>query len=173
MNPLTITNATFTLTQGANTVAGALSYNAVTFTATLTPTVALLPNTSYIATVTSGATDLAGDPLGTTGAPNPWTFTTGTAAVPPIVIGPIIAMFGSFGGNAGITNQGLLSAINNGAIGTTAASSLITEFHDDSVVTLTGVDACTYTETPLNAAIVGAVAATPGTGLITIYTAPG
>jgi hypothetical protein len=173
MNPLTITNATFTLMQGANTVAGTLSYNAVTFTATLTPLVPLLPSTSYIATVTSGATDLAGDPLGTTGAPNPWTFTTGTAVVPPIVVGPIIAMFGAFGGNAGITNQGLLSAINNGAIGTTAASSLITGFHDDSVVTLTGVDACTYTETPLNAALVGPVAATPGTGLIAIFTAPG
>jgi len=174
MNPLTITNATFTLTQGANTVAATLSYNAITFTATLTPTVALLANTSYIATVTTGATDLAGDPLGTTGAPNPWTFTTAAALVPPpIVLGPVIAMFGPFGGNAGITNQGLLSAINNGSIGTTAASSLITGFHDDNVVTLTGVAACTYTETPLNAALVGPAAATPGTGLIAIYTAAG
>ena len=174
MNPLTITNATFELTQGANTVAATLSYNAITFTATLTPTVALLPNTSYIATVTSGATDLAGDPLGTTGAPNPWTFTTAATLVPPpIVLGPIISMFGTFGGNAGITNQGLLSAINNGSIGTTAASTLITGFHDDSVVTLTGVASCAYTETPLNAAIVGPIAGTPGTGLITIFTAPG
>jgi len=174
MNPLTITNATFTLTQGANTVAGTLSYNAITFTATLTPTVALLPNTSYVATVTSGATDLAGDPLGTAGAPNPWTFTTAATIVPPpIVLGPIISLFGGFGGGAGITNQGLLSAINNGDIGTTGASTLITGFHDDSVVTLTGVDACTYTETPLNIALVGPVAATPGTGLTTIFTAPG
>jgi hypothetical protein len=174
MNPLTITNATFELTQGANTVAATLSYNALTLTATLTPTVALLPNTSYLATVTSGVTDLAGDPLGTTGAPNPWTFTTAATLVPPpIVLGPIIAMFGTFGGNAGITNQGLLSAINNGSIGTTAASTLITGFHDDSVVTLTGVASCTYTETGSNAAIVGPVAATPGTGLITIFTAPG
>jgi len=174
MNPLTITNATFELTQGANTVAATLSYNALTFTATLTPAVALLPNTSYLATVTSGVTDLAGDPLGTTGAPNPWTFTTAATLVPPpIVLGPIIAMFGTFGGNAGITNQGLLSAINNGSIGTTAASTLITGFHDDSVVTLTGVASCTYTETPLNAALVGPVAGTPGTGLITIFTAPG
>jgi hypothetical protein len=175
MNPLTFTNATFTLMQGANTVAATYSYNAATFTATLTPLVPLLPSTSYIATVTSGATDLAGDPLGTTPAvPNPWTFTTAAAVVPPpIVFGPVISLFGAFGGNAGITNQGLLSAINNGDIGTTAASSLITGFHDDSVVTLTGVDACTYTETPLNIALVGPTAATPGTGLIAIYTAPG
>ncbi len=174
MNPLTITNATFQLTQGGNTVAGTLSYNAVTFTATLTPLVALLPSTSYVATVTSGATDLAGDPLGTMGAPDPWTFTTAATLVPPpIVLGPIISNFGTFGGNAGITNQGLLSAVNNGAIGTTAASTLITGFHDDSVVTLTGVAACTYTETPLSAALVGPVAATPGSGLIAIFTAPG
>jgi hypothetical protein len=174
MNPLTFTNATFYLMQGANTVAGTLSYNAATFTATLTPTVALLPSTIYIATVTSGATDLAGDPLGTTGAPNPWTFTTAAAVVPPpIVLGPVISLFGGFGGNAGMTNQGLLSAINNGDIGTTAASSLITGFHDDSVVTNTGVAACTYTETPLNIALVGPAAGTPGTGLIAIYTAPG
>ena len=174
MNPLTITNATFQLTQGGNAVAATLSYNSATFTATLTPTVALLPNTSYIAAVTSGATDLAGDPLGTTGAPNPWTFTTAASIVPPLVVlGPTISRFGAFGGGAGITNQGLQSAINNGAIGTTGASSLITGFHDDSVVTLTGVDACTYTETPLNVALVGATAATPGTGLITIFTAPG
>ena len=174
MNPLTLTNATFFLTQGGNAVAATLTYNAVTFTATLTPTVALLPSTSYLATVTNGATDLAGDPLGTTGAPNPWTFTTAAAIVPPpIVLGPVISLFGAFGGGAGITNQGLLSAINNGDIGTTAASSLITGFHDDSVVTLTGVASCTYTETGANAAIVGPTAATPGTGLTTIFTAPG
>jgi hypothetical protein len=174
MNPLTITNATFQLTQGGTVVAATLAYDAVTFTATLTPTVALLPSTSYIATVTSGATDLAGDPLGSTGAANPWTFTTAAALVPPpIVLGPTISLIGAFGGGAGITNQGLLSAINNGGIGTTGASSLITGFHDDSVVTLTGVDACTYTETPLNIALVGATAATPGTGLTTIFTAPG
>jgi len=128
----------------------------------------------YTATVTSGATDLAGDPLGTAGAPNPWIFTTAAAIVPPpIVVGPTISLFGAFGGGAGITNQGLLTAINNGDIGTTGASSLITGFHDDSVVTLTGVDACTYTETPLSTGIVGPTAATPGTGLTTIFTAPG
>lgn len=174
MNPLTITSATFQLTQVESAVAATLAYDAMTFTATLTPTVALLPNMTYTATVTSGATDLAGNPLGTTGASNPWTFTTAATIVPPpIVLGSTISRFGAFGGGAGITNQGLQSAVNNGAIGTTAASSLVTGFHDDSVVTLTGVDACTYTETPLNVALVGATAATPGTGLTTIFTAPG
>jgi hypothetical protein len=177
MNPLTITNATFELTQGANTVAATLSYNALTFTATLTPLVALLPNTSYLATVTSGATDLAGDPLGTTGAPNPWTFTTAAALVPPpIVLGPTISLFGAFGGNAGITNEGLLTSINNGDIGTTAASTLITGFHDDSIVSSTGVAECTYTEStaPPATGLVGPISLlAPGTGQIAIFTAPG
>jgi hypothetical protein len=77
-----------------------------------------------------------------------------TAVIPPVDLGTI-ANFGAYGGNAGITNQGLHTVINNGSIGTTAASSLITGFHD-------GITAAVYTETPLN---VGNV--TGG-----IYTAP-
>jgi hypothetical protein len=173
MNPLTLTSSTFQLTHGGTPVLATLTYDAVHFVATLTPSVPLTPSTTYIATVTSGATDLAGDPLGTTGPPNPWTFTTGAPVIPPIVLGPVISLFGGFGGGAGITNQGLLSVVNNGYIGTTGASSLITGFHDDSVVTGTGADACTYTETPLNTGLVGSPSMTPGTGLITIYTAPG
>ncbi|MCY7319332.1 MAG: DUF3494 domain-containing protein, partial [Ramlibacter sp.] len=75
-----------------------------------------------------------------------WTFTTGTtvacagATVPP-PLGPA-APFGSFGGNAGMTNQGILTVI-NGDIGTTGASTLITGFHSPA-------PGCTYTETPLN-----------------------
>jgi hypothetical protein len=174
MNPLTINNSTFQLTQGANTVAATLSYDAITFTATLTPTVPLLPNTAYTATVTSGATDLAGNPLGTAGPPNPWSFTTAAAIVPPpVVLGPTISLFGGFGGPAGITNQGLSTAINNGYIGTTGASSLITGFYDDSIVSSTGAAGCVYTTTGANAGLVGTPALTPGTGLSTIYTAPG
>jgi hypothetical protein len=66
-------------------------------------------------------------------------FTQGTT---PIVLGSISG-FGAFGGNAGVTNQGLNTIINNGGIGTTAASSLITGFHD-------GKTGDVYTETPLN-----------------------
>ena len=51
------------------------------------------------------------------------------------------APFGVFGGAAGMTNQGTSTVI-NGYIGTTAASTLITGFHD------TGGNV--YTETPLN-----------------------
>ncbi len=101
MNPLTITTGTFTLAgPGAVAVVGTVSYDAVNFIATFTPTLPLTASTTYIATITSGATDLAGNPLGNTGAPNPWSFTTGAAVVTPPVIGPTIALFGGFGGAA-------------------------------------------------------------------------
>jgi hypothetical protein len=154
MNPLTITPATFTLTgSGGVAVVGTLSYDAINFIATFTPTVALTSNTIYTATVTRGATDLTGNPLGSAGAPNPWSFTTGTVVVtPPVVLGPTVTRFGSFGGNAGMTNQGINTVI-NGDIGTTAASSLITGFHDTTVL-VGGVYECTYTETTLDEGLV-------------------
>jgi hypothetical protein len=151
MNPLTITNATFTLAgPGAVAVVGTVSYDAIDFIATFTPTLPLTASTTYIATITSGATDLAGNPLGTTGAPNPWSFTTGAAAVPPpIILGPTISLFGGFGGAAGMTNQGIETVV-NGDIGTTGSSTLITGFHDTSLPIVGAVWPCTYTQTPLN-----------------------
>ena len=60
MNPLTITTATFQLTgPGGAAVAGTVSYDAVNFIATFTPAVPLTASTTYTATVTNGATDLA------------------------------------------------------------------------------------------------------------------
>jgi len=54
------------------------------------------------------------------------------------------ASFGAFGGGAGVTNQGINTVV-GGNLGTTAACTLVTGFHDASNV---------YTQTPLN---VGAV----------------
>jgi hypothetical protein len=150
MNPLTITTGTFQLSgPGGTAVAGTVSYDAINFIATFTPTLPLTASSSYTATVTNGVTNLAGTPLGTTGAANPWMFTTSAVIVPPpIVLGPTISLFGGYGGTAGMTNQGILTVV-NGYIGTTAVSTLITGFHDTSVV-VAGVNECTYTETPLN-----------------------
>ena len=155
MNPLTITTATFQVTgPGGTAIAGTVSYDAINFIATFTPTALLTASSNYIATITSGATDLTANPLGTTGAPNPWHFTTGSTVVtPPIVLGPAIALFGGFGGNAGITNQGLNTVV-NGSIGTTAASTLITGFYDKSIAAVAGVYPCSYTITPLNVGLV-------------------
>ncbi len=155
MDPLTITTGTFLLTgPGATAVAGTVSYDAINFIATFTPAAALTASTTYTATVTNGATDLTGNPLGTTGAPNPWTFTTGTAVVPPpVVLGPTISLFGGFGGGAGMTNQGVHTVV-NGDIGATGASTTMTGFYDESVAAVAGVYPCSYTVTPSNFGLV-------------------
>ncbi|MGD0829691.1 MAG: Ig-like domain-containing protein [Terracidiphilus sp.] len=157
MNPLTLTSATFLLYEGSTAsgtpIAGTITYDAVDFIATLKPVDLLTANTTYTAIVTTGATDLAGNPLGNavpSPYSNPWSFTTGSALVtPPVVLGPTILPFGGFGGNAGMTNQGIHTVV-NGDIGSTGASSLITGFHDTSLPIAGAVWPCTYTETPLN-----------------------
>jgi methionine-rich copper-binding protein CopC len=74
---VTATSISFTLTGPNNTaVAGTVSYNASTVTATFTPSSALAASTSYTATV-SGATDATGN---TMAAPYSWSFTTAAAA---------------------------------------------------------------------------------------------
>jgi hypothetical protein len=50
--------------------------------------------------------------------------------------------FGAFGGSAGVTNQGINTVV-NADLGTTAASTLVTGFHDG----VAGVNKCDYTET--------------------------
>ncbi len=74
MDPLTLTTSTFTLKQGANTIAGAISYLGTT--ASFTPTVALTPNTIYTGTITTGAKNATGIPLVSDYV---WTFTTGVS----------------------------------------------------------------------------------------------
>ena len=144
MDPTTINALTFTLEgPGTTAVAGAVTY--VGTTATFNPTDDLAGNTLFTATITTGAKDLAGNAMESDYV---WTFTTGFSlgAAEP---------FGGFGGGAGMTNQGIFTVV-NGDIGTTAASTLITGFHDS--------DGNVYTETPLNIGYV--------TGLIHTATAP-
>lgn len=152
MDPTTINATSFTLKQGTTVVLGTVSYSGIT--ASFDPTLALQEGKVYTATITTAAKNTAGIPVATNYV---WNFTT-TVTPPVVVLPPSInlgtaAMFGAFGGNAGITNQGLNTVINNGSLGTTAASTLVTGFHDANAI---------YTETPLN---VGNV-----TGRI--YTAP-
>ncbi len=150
MDPSTINSATFVLKQGTNQVLGTVTYSGNTNTATFTPAGQLAPNTLYTGTITTGARDTSANALANNYV---WSFTT-VQSPPPSFLGSA-SIFGAFGGNAGITNQGVNTVINNGSIGTTAASTLITGFHD-------GTTGDVYTETPLNK------------GLVTgrIYTAP-
>jgi hypothetical protein len=137
MDPASINAANFTLKQGNTTIPGTVSYSGTT--ASFNPTNSLIIGKTYTATITTEAKSAGGTPLA---ADYVWNFTTILLPPAPIVVDlGTAALFGAFGGNAGITNQGLNTVINNGSLGTTAASTLITGFHDGAVI---------YTETPLN-----------------------
>ncbi len=98
-------------------------------------------NPGYAFTSWSGDTTGSTNPLNVVMNRSKTIVANFTSVATPIALGTA-ANFGAFGGNAGITNQGINTVINNGSIGTTAASTLITGFHD-----MTGDK---YTETPLN-----------------------
>ena len=86
MNPATISASTFTLRDAANgLVAASVQYDTTNLTATLTPSSALVPSSTYTARViggVSGAADAAGNPLSTDVV---WSFAT---AAPPADDGP-------------------------------------------------------------------------------------
>jgi hypothetical protein len=100
MLPATIDETSFTLYQGLTPIAGAVSYLAGT--ATFNPTVSLAPNTTFTATITTGATDLAGNPLASDYV---WTFTTGAA---------LLGSAGNFAVLAGttVTNTASFTVVN-------------------------------------------------------------
>ena len=82
MNPATVNTTTFTLTTGSTSVAGAVSYAAATNFATFTPSAALASNTTFTATITTGAQDTFGNSLT---ANFTWSFTTSPPCPPPTV----------------------------------------------------------------------------------------
>lgn len=138
MDPLTINETTFTLRQGLIVIPGVVTYSGTT--ASFNPVTPLISGTTYTATITTGAKNTAGIALANNYV---WNFTTvNSAIITPFPNAANALFFGVFGGNAGITNQGLNTVI-NGNIGTTAASTLVTGFHD-------GTTGDVYTETPLN-----------------------
>ncbi|MFN0083553.1 MAG: Ig-like domain-containing protein, partial [Ferruginibacter sp.] len=84
MNPATINATTFTLRIGTTPVTGVVTYTGSN--ASFTPITSLSYNTTYIATITTGARDMAGNALVNNYT---WSFTTGLApadVIPPTVI---------------------------------------------------------------------------------------
>lgn len=99
MNPTTINSTTFTLRgPGTTPVAGTVTYNATTRIARFTPTNALAVSTLYTATITTGATDVAGNALLNN---HVWTFTTST--VSGAQVAPALGAAGTFAVLAGTT----------------------------------------------------------------------
>ena len=85
MDSATFTGATFTLEgPGVTPVAGTVTYSTIGNTATFTPATALSASTVYTGTITTGVSDLSGNPLASNYT---WTFTTGTGPdlIPPTV----------------------------------------------------------------------------------------
>ena len=104
MNPATINTTTFTLTgPGTTPVAGTVTYVVSSYVATFTPTNPLALDTLYTATITTGAQDLAGDPLANDYV---WTFTTSvTACQAPVPLGSACS-FGILGATPVVSNGG-------------------------------------------------------------------
>lgn len=123
MDPATITTASFTVMgPGAAAVAGAVGYNAATGVATFTPTASLAAGALFTATITTGAKDLANNPMANQAV---WSFTTGTSPA----AGPARVNLGAAGNfvllaKAGISTTGATRVVGNIGISPAAAGSI-------------------------------------------------
>ena len=149
MDPATVNAASFSLTGPGQTPVAVASVeldNATGRIATLTPLAPLTDGVTYSAVVKGGANgvrDLA-NPANPMAASYQWKFTAVNCIQPPVPSAINLGAatpFASYGGTAGMTNQGIDTVI-NGDIGTTAVSTGVTGFQD------TGGNV--YTVTPLN-----------------------
>ena len=109
MDPTMINTATFTLKQGATTVAGTVTY--VGLVATFTPQSNLAANTTYTATITTEVEDMAGNALASSKV---WSFTTVTV----LSMGPAPVDLGTADNfvllsKSGITNTGVTAITGN------------------------------------------------------------
>ncbi|HZL08574.1 MAG TPA: ice-binding family protein [Prolixibacteraceae bacterium] len=134
MDPTTINTSTFTLMQGEIAVDGAVTYSGTT--ATFTPTEYLEAGTTYDATVTTGAKNLAGNSLA---SDTKWSFTTvgSTSELEAVNIGSA--------GNYVILAK---SAINNSSTSVITGDLGLSPAATSYITGLSLTDATGYAETP-------------------------
>ncbi len=135
MDAATVNASSFIVKAGTSTITGAVTYS--NRDAIFTPSANLSNNTLYTATIVNTVRDLAGNAMASNFT---WTFTTVPVTTPPPALGSI-SIFGAFG-TAGVINQGTNTLV-NGSVGSTAASTLVTGFHE-------GISGDVYTETSAN-----------------------
>lgn len=111
MDPLTITGTSFTLKIGTTTVLGSVTYAGLI--ATFTPTINLYNNTTYTATITTNAKNLAGVSIANNYV---WTFNTNTTPNAPFVDLNSVERFGIIAG-VGVSNNAGFSEIHNMDVG--------------------------------------------------------
>jgi len=118
MDAPSITETTFTLTQGVTPIPCTVTY--ASNVATLYPTSNLTANTEYTATITTGVKDLANNSLATNKV---WSFTTGTTVAK--ILAPVnLGTAGDFVilTKTGITTTGTTSIIGNIGVSPAAAT---------------------------------------------------
>jgi hypothetical protein len=162
MAPATISATSFALTCAAPCVApaGTVTYVVGNRTAVFTPAAALAANTTYVATVTSAATDLAGNALAGNQAALPaasnyvWSFSTAAAPLPAANVA--VQSTSPAAGATGVCTDSTVNATFSVPSGLRMDPATITS----GVFTLTGT-------APVTAA---SVVLDPGTGRIATFT---
>ena len=123
MDPATISTSTFTVQQGSAPVSGTVAYSGST--ATFTPGSNLASGTSFTATVSTGAKDMAGNALS---VPYSWSFVTGTTTSK----GPAPVGLGTAGNHVVLAKTAISSVPASGLTGdiglSPAAASFVTGF---------------------------------------------
>jgi len=174
MTASTINPSTFTVSGPSGIIAGAVTYNATTFTATFTPSVSLVNSAKYTASIGTGVTSALGGPLA---APYTWSFTTAASTAPTVA---------SVTPASGATNVATSSAVTatfsepmNGATLTASTFTLTTggAAVAGTVTYNTGTETATFTpsfalapSTTFTATITTGVQGSTGAALASSYT---
>ncbi|OIO54060.1 MAG: hypothetical protein COX57_13620 [Alphaproteobacteria bacterium CG_4_10_14_0_2_um_filter_63_37] len=148
LDPATVNTSAFTVSAGGPPVSGTVSYSgkAVAFN----PTSNFAANTLYTATLTTGITDLAANPLA---VDKVWTFTTGTS----VAAGPAVVNLRTAGDFVVLTKTGI----------TNVHTSAITGNIGSSPITAAAMDNVFCSE--ITGTIFGADAGYTGSGAVTCF----
>ena len=127
VNPSTVTGATFTLRDNANTtLASTVTVNGPTVTLAVGPGTPLQYGTTYTATLTTGITDLSGNALQTNFS---WSFTTSLA---PDTTPPVVSTTSPANAAIGIATSSLITATLNEPVNPSSVSTTTFTLRDSN-----------------------------------------